>query len=315
MSPPSRDEFQIDWICALPVEAAAAQEMLDENFGILHEQSATDPNIYTLGQIGKHNIAIACLPAGQYGATAAAITSLKVGLLVGVGGGIPSAEHDVRLGDVVISCPTGTCGGVVRYDMGKRGNTFKRTGSLNSPPRSLLVAVNSMRTAAMTDEGRYLEYIQGATMRNQRTQKTFGRPGRKTDRLFKAAHEHPSDATDCTMCPFEWEEVRIARGDDDPQAHYGIIASGNSVMRDANARDRIGSETGAWCVEMEASGLMLDFPCIVIRGICDYSDSHKNKEWQGYAALVAAAYTKELLQWLPQSQIKRERLMAHICRR
>ena len=46
---------------------------------------------------------------------------------------------------------------------------------------------------------------------------------------------------------------------------------------------------------MEAAGLMDNFPCLVIRGICDYSDAHKNKKWQPYAAATAAAYAKELL--------------------
>jgi nucleoside phosphorylase len=57
---------------------------------------------------------------------------------------------------------------------------------------------------------------------------------------------------------------------------------------------------------MEAAGLMNTFPCLVIRGICDYSDSHKNKEWQGYAAMVAAAYAKDLLQRIPLNRIEAE---------
>ena len=40
---------------------------------------------------------------------------------------------------------------------------------------------------------------------------------------------------------------------------------------------------------------MDNFPCLTIRGICDYSDTHKNKNWQPYAAATAAAYAKELL--------------------
>ncbi|ROT35327.1 ankyrin [Sodiomyces alkalinus F11] len=58
---------------------------------------------------------------------------------------------------------------------------------------------------------------------------------------------------------------------------------------------------------MEAAGLMNHFPCLVIRGICDYADSHKNKEWQGYAAMVAAAYAKDLLQQIPPSRVEAEK--------
>jgi hypothetical protein len=46
---------------------------------------------------------------------------------------------------------------------------------------------------------------------------------------------------------------------------------------------------------MEAAGLVNDFHCVTIRGICDYADSHKNKRWQEYAAATAAAYAKEIL--------------------
>ncbi|KAB8238262.1 uncharacterized protein BDW43DRAFT_321300 [Aspergillus alliaceus] len=312
---PPQDEFQIGWICALPIEAAAAKEMLDESFGFLDEQDTTDPNIYTLGRIGKHYIVIACLPAGQYGNTAATIVannmirtfskSLRVGLMVGVGGGIPSTMSDIRLGDIVISCPTGNCGGVLQYDMGKVGvdGKFTRTGSLNSPPRSLLAAVSAMRAAELTDDPHYPEYFRNAIGRTRRTQKAFTRPGQQSDRLFQIQHDHPAAADNCDICPREWEETRNEREDNEPQPHYGIIASGNSVIKHGWTREQLRMQTGALCFEMEAAGLMLDFPCIVIRGICDYSDSHKNKEWQGYAALAAASYTKELLGYIPKGQI------------
>lgn len=66
-------------------------------------------------------------------------------------------------------------------------------------------------------------------------------------------------------------------------------------MRDGVKRDQLGKEYGALCFETEAAGLMDEIPCLIIRGICDYSDSHKNKGWQRYAAASAAAYAKELL--------------------
>jgi nucleoside phosphorylase len=88
---------------------------------------------------------------------------------------------------------------------------------------------------------------------------------------------------------------RDARDDADPVVHYGNITSGNLVIKNARTRERLSKELGVLCFEMEAAGLMQDFPCLVIRGICDYADSHKNKAWQGYAAAVAAAFAKELL--------------------
>ena len=85
--------------------------------------------------------------------------------------------------------------------------------------------------------------------------------------------------------------------------HYGLIASADQLIKDAIARDRLTKEHDVLCFEMEAAGLKNNFPCVVIRGIRDYSDSHKNDMWQGYAAVTAASYAKELLRMIPEHQI------------
>jgi nucleoside phosphorylase len=95
--------------------------------------------------------------------------------------------------------------------------------------------------------------------------------------------------------------------DDNPAIHYGLIASANQLMKDAHIRDKLAAEKGVLCFEMEAAGLMNHFPCLVIRGICDYADTHKNKDWQGYAAMTAAAYAKELLQKIVLDKVEAER--------
>jgi nucleoside phosphorylase len=74
-------------------------------------------------------------------------------------------------------------------------------------------------------------------------------------------------------------------------------------MRHALTRDRLRKEKGILCFEMEAAGLMDNLPCLVIRGICDYADSHKNKKWQPYAAVTAAAYAKEILSVIPAAEV------------
>jgi hypothetical protein len=61
-----REEYTVGWVCALPIELAAAQEMLDEGHESLHHD-ADDTNIYTLGRMGVHNVVVACLPDGQSG--------------------------------------------------------------------------------------------------------------------------------------------------------------------------------------------------------------------------------------------------------
>jgi nucleoside phosphorylase len=90
-------EYTVGWICALPKEQAAATVMLDE----LHENlpnPVSDYNTYILGSIGSHNVVIACLPKGQMGTSSAAVVatrivntfpSIRTGLMVGIGGGIP----------------------------------------------------------------------------------------------------------------------------------------------------------------------------------------------------------------------------------
>jgi hypothetical protein len=108
----------------------------------------------------------------------------------------------------------------------------------------------------------------------------------------------------CVGCGLENSIRREARHCTLPIIHYGIIASGNLVMKDAIERDRISRDLGGvLCFEMEAAGLMNNFPCLVIRGISDYADSHKNDGWQRYAAATAAAFTKELLNNLAPASV------------
>src|SRR4051812_30892738 len=153
---PRREDYTVGWVCALPVELAAAQEMLDEEHDDLQRSLGdNNENLYALGSIGGHNVAIVCLPAGRIGNNPAAVVAtqmratfkgIRFGLMVGIGGGVPSAEADIRLGDVVVSQPYRTFGGVVQYDIGKTTPSgFERTGSLNSPPQILLAAVARVR--------------------------------------------------------------------------------------------------------------------------------------------------------------------------
>jgi nucleoside phosphorylase len=121
--------------------------------------------------------------------------------------------------------------------------------------------------------------------------------GSENDRLFQSSYQHKDGAKTCEECDKEQEIQRPLRKNQNPFIHYGTIASGNQVIKDGETRNRLGKE--CLCFEMEAAGLMNDFPCLVIRGICDYADSHKNKHWQNYAAATAAAYAKELLRAMP----------------
>ncbi|KAE8314556.1 hypothetical protein BDV41DRAFT_575816 [Aspergillus transmontanensis] len=80
-------------------------------------------------------------------------------------------------------------------------------------------------------------------------------------------------------------------------------------MKDANVRDKLANNEGVLCFEREAAGLMNHFPCLVIRGICDYSDSHKNEKWQGFAAMAASVYAKQLLSQIAPTRLEMQRNM------
>ncbi|KAG9757277.1 ankyrin repeat protein, partial [Aureobasidium melanogenum] len=310
---PRREQYTVGWVCALPTEAAAAQAMLDETYPNLPSTNTQSSNVYVFGRVCNHKIVIATLPSGSYGTTSAATTAkemlldfpkIRFGLLVGIGGGIPSEGNDIRLGDVVVSKPQGTAGGVLQFDLGKETNAgFEPTGSLDRPPTVLLKAIALLEARhalhGSIDVPRYIsetyEKFPGYKAKH---------PGLEQDRFFEAVYDHaPVQAPTCQRCDVARLVDRDCRDTQDPVIHYGLIGSGNQVIKNSHKRDLLG-EQNILCVEMEAAGLMNDFPCLVIRGICDYSDSHKNKRWQPYAALVAAAYAKELLSTIPILEVE-----------
>lgn len=310
--PSSYDDYTVGWICALPLEMAAAKLMLDAIHPSLPRPSA-DNNTYVLGNIGNHNIVIACLPSGAYGTISAATVamqllssfrSIRFGLMVGIGGGVPSSSADIRLGDIVVSQPAHTSGGVIQFDLGKAlsGGQFQRTGMLNRPPKALLTALAALQASHFAANNRIQEFLsEMQTKMTPQSAANFVRPT-KEDYLFQVDYCHEAYDT-CINCDLSKLVERPPQVNKAPTIHYGLIASANQVVKDSRLRELLARELGVYCVEMEAAGLMNDFPCLVIRGICDYADSHKNKEWQGYAAAVAAAYAKEFLLVVPIDQV------------
>lgn len=218
--------------------------------------------------------------------------------MVGIGGGVPLGNPDIRLGDIVVSKPSDTFGGVIQYDYGKTvGNGhFYHTGSLNKPPPILLKTIAQMESDYMLGKISLCN-IMASSLHKEEVQTQFLRPSK--DQLFQSAYNHVGNKPDCSACDMSELVDRPERTTEEPQVHYGLIASGNQVMKDARTRDSIAQGRNILCFEMEAAGLMDEIPSLVIRGICDYCDSHKHKEWQGYAAFVAAAYAKALLTLIP----------------
>ena len=318
---PSAEEYTIGWICALVTEHVAAKAFLSETHGRPEYVPPNDSNFYTLGRMGKHNVVIALLPDGEYGTSSAATVAkdmlrsfpkVRFGLMVGIGGGAPNTKHDIRLGDIVVSSPRDGKGGVLQYDFGKtiQGKSFQNTGFLDQPPQLLRTAVSGLRSDYMSDGHGIDETINSILESQPRLQGRFSRPDPTSDRLFQSEFVHRAGSDCAKACGDDAENLvfraRRTKTEDNPLVHYGLIASANQLMKDALIRDRLAAEKDVLCFEMEAAGLMNHFPCLVIRGICDYSDSHKNKEWQGYAAMVAAAYTRDLLDRITPSKIEAE---------
>ncbi|KAI2883761.1 hypothetical protein CBS76997_9978 [Aspergillus niger] len=185
------DDYTIAWICALPLEAAAARAMLDKIHNL--PERARDPNAYEFGELNGHHIVIAHLPNGIYGTvSAAAVVSrmrltfprLQFGLMVGIGGGVPSKNNDIRLGDVVVSTPGGRHGGVIQYDYGKavQDGQFELTGMLNQPPQALLTHISQIRAKQMTAGGDVLSFIiSQAQERNPSIEKELSCPVPEAD--------------------------------------------------------------------------------------------------------------------------------------
>lgn len=302
----AHDDYTIAWICALPLEAAAARAMLDETHDPLPIPSS-NTNAYTLGEVNGHHIVITCLPASVIGkVSAATIVSrmrstfprLQYGLMVGIGGGVPGKNNDIRLGDVVVSKPVGNYSGVIQYDYGKtvQGGQLELTGTLNKPPHVFLTCISQLEAKQMTEGGNTLDYIvQDSLERHPNMKGRFSPPEQETDLLFNSSYHHAAKGDTCDNCARDQLVKRQPRETRSPNIHYGLIASGDQVMKDSETRDLLAEQHGILCFEMEAAGLMDGLPSLVIRGICDYCDSHKQKGWQGYAALVAAAYAKLLL--------------------
>ncbi|KAG8677733.1 hypothetical protein FPOAC2_03839 [Fusarium poae] len=326
----TRDDYTIGWICALPKELTAAIAMLDQQHPTLPIPSE-DNNAYTLGCIGEHNIVIAYLPKGITGNVAIAtmashmansFPSIKLVLMVGIGSGIPS--NKVRLGDVVVGTSIGMHPGVVKWQTGKVDgeDNFERTGALNNPPHAVLTALTRLEAQQNLAGTKIPSYLEELKQKWPNIASTFLRHDSLKDLLFKSTYNHVVDCiTDsadekdededdehqgCRLCD---RTMTVKRKPRDMLVHYGLIASGDTLITDATSRNKLNKDLGGkvLCLEKEASGLKNNFPCLVVRGICDYADSHKNKDWQEHGCIVAAAFAKELLQYVHASDVAKER--------
>jgi len=311
--PASRADFQIAVICALPIEADAVDALFDHHWddddGPPYNKATGDPNAYSTGAIGCHNVVLAHMP-GMGKANAAVVAAncrtsfpnIKLALVVGVCGVVPFRSGDagemteIVLGDVIVS------DGVVQYDLGRqlpeqfvpKDTLLDALGRPNIEIRALLTKLKILCNRKML-QGKMAGYME--VLRCQ-PELAATYPGATRDKLFEATYRHVRDGMSCEECACNGRLVpraRLDQGDGQPVVHFGLIASGDTVMKSAKQRDDIAREAGVIGFEMESAGVWDALPCVVIKGACDYADSHKTKAWQRYAAATAAACMKAFL--------------------
>jgi nucleoside phosphorylase len=299
------EDYTVAWIAVLPIEAEAALAALDVRHDGYFESELGDDYIYVGGEINKHNVVIATLPAGQnYGTASAAalanqvkarFSNLRFALLVGVAAGLPNlfpkppAEvRDIRLGDVLVCVPEKSSAGIVYYDLGQdTENGFVLNNRQTEAPAIVRSAVSNIR---LTEKrpfktgntfSTYLEQLQAKAGSNK-----FQRP-KKEDELYQSAE---NDLIASKL---------LSRANRDStertQVWYGKIGSGNSLIKNPKRRNELRDTYDLIGLEMEAAGVINTLPTGVVRGVSDYGDSYKDKEWQPYAAAVAAVYAKGIL--------------------
>ncbi|KAF9894852.1 hypothetical protein FE257_004473 [Aspergillus nanangensis] len=289
---PNHSQYTVAILCALDKELLAVRALFDAHYADL-PTVRQDTNHYILGRIGKHNIVSMCLALGEYGTNSAAnavshlsrsFPNVEVCLLVGIGGGVPN-RHDIRLGDVVVGQT------VLQYDLGKEleNGTFQRIVTPQRSSQLLRKAISALKSDPRLPRDPLATYIR----RIVSYRPEYGFPGRDIDRAFPADQPHRHGHNDCGDCGnFYYRKPRVPEY---PKIHYGMIASGNKVIKSAKVRDELAAQHDILCFEMEAAGVIHEIPSLVIRGICDYADSHKNDVWQEYASAAAAAYARLLL--------------------
>ncbi|RKK63828.1 hypothetical protein BFJ69_g16881 [Fusarium oxysporum] len=304
------EDITVAIFCALAIESVAVRYSFDERLESNPIATAIQHNyVYNYGRIGNHKVVLARphqigpIQAAQCAANVAQqFPNVRFALMIGIGGGIPSPKIDIRLGDVAVSIPKDNHPGVIQYDYGKyeADGHFALKGFLNKPPGILISADGLLEEDEEMGESQVWEFLQSIT-----SKKGYLRPT-SPDILFDSSFKHV-DGEGCNACnssPDKQVEMRPQRHEE-IKVHRGLIMSGGGVVK--NTVDRSDLRRGndqAICFEMEAAGIMDQIPCLVIRGICDYADTHKNNEWHRYAAGVAAAYGKAILTKIQVEEMK-----------
>jgi nucleoside phosphorylase len=315
--PSDRRGFEIAIICALTLEADAIEASFDHQWdydGPPFDKEPGDPNAYCTGVIGRLNVVLAYMP-GTGKVNAATVASncrksfpgIKLALVVGICSAVPfnPTKDEIVLGDVIIS------NGVIQHDFRRqlpdhfvrKDTLLDSLGRTNQEVREVLAKLKRLqhRRQLSTKISDYLNALR------QDRDLHAEYPGSTEDRLFKASYRHADDQKSCEQIGCNGDLVSrtrlaVAEVSPTPAIHIGLMASGHVVMKSGEDRDRIAAAEGIIAFEMGVAGVWDSFPCVIIKGACDYADSHKSNVWQRYAAATAAACAKAFLSfWVPSS--------------
>lgn len=294
--------YTIAWIAPLEIEAIAALHMLDTKHYGRFPLARGDDYVFQAGDMCGHSVIIATLPAGQaYGTGSAAALASQVkkffpnlwfGLLVGIAAGLPSTSgktpRDIRLGDVLVAMPEGNSAGLIAYDLGKEtkdGFQPLRLGHVLAHTETVVrSAIGSIKLSAPREAILFLEYYNNMKDK-EHCSGTFRDPGQEKDQLYEINEAGAEQLVQRKPRP-DTGRTRV---------WYGPIGSGEKLVKSAIKRNELGEKHDIIGLEMEAAGTINTIPVGVFRGVCDYGDEYKDKEWQPYAAAMAAAYGKAVL--------------------
>jgi nucleoside phosphorylase len=349
--PRHRKDFEIALICALRVEFDAVEALFDDYYedDFTYGKAPGDPNAYTTGKLCGHNVVLAYMPGIGKASSASVAASfstsfpgIKLGIVVGVCGGVPFGtddEREILLGDVIISK------GLIKFDFGRqypnrlvRKDTLQENlGRPSAEIRAFLAKLSGRRNRKRLRE-KTSSYLEELCRKDGFQMSSY--PGADKDKLYQPAYWHKhrglNVCSNCANCR-DWADevcniamelpceevlcedsqliprVRVEKAKGTgldghaltveelqeakkPLIHFGLIASGDMVMKSGLHRDQIASCENVIAFEMEGAGVWDNFPTVVIKSVCDYADSHKNKKWQRYAAATSAACMKAFLE-------------------
>lgn len=227
--------------------------------------------------------------------------NLRYAFMVGIGAGVPGSnglDPDIRLGDIVVAFPTDKSSGIVGYELGKEtvdGFLKRQDNSYRMDP-VLQSTISSIKNHFEVEgTNKFLEHIDISILSKRKR-------GEETVSQSKSKFAHPIRSGYTDVLYIDDTDIVITRpprSNSEPFVHYGAIASGDKVVKNAKQREDLRRRYNILCIEMEAAGLRDSYPAAIIRGISDYADSHKNDQWQPYAAFAAAAYAKGVIRRIP----------------